>query len=65
MTSSHDRGLIFLMSASWMFALQKVLCADASERASWVNDIRAAITFEVERKMKLEAARLAVITKAF
>eukprot|EP00977_Amphora_coffeiformis_P013095 scaffold3361_cov166-Amphora_coffeaeformis.AAC.6 len=43
----------------------QVICADANERQSWVSDIRSAITFEVERKMKLEAARLAVITKAF
>lgn len=41
----------------------QVMCADASERRSWVSDIRTAITVEVERKMKLEAARLAVITK--
>ena len=43
----------------------QVLCSDADERKSWVDDIRMAIAFEVERKMKLEAARLAVITKAF
>ena len=43
----------------------QVLCSDGIERKSWVDDIRTAITDEVERKMKLEAARLAVITKAF
>ena len=43
----------------------QVLCCDCLERKSWVDDIRTAITYEVERKMKLEAARLAVITKAF
>jgi PH domain/Sec7 domain len=43
----------------------QVVCRDAEERKSWVKDIREAILMEVERKMMLEAARLAVhISKA-
>lgn len=43
----------------------QVVCVDTTERKGWVDDIRAAITVEVERKMKLEAARLAVLSNAF
>ncbi|KAL7563343.1 hypothetical protein ACA910_014187 [Epithemia clementina (nom. ined.)] len=41
-----------------------VLCNSTEEKKSWVADIRKAILNEVERKMKMEAARLAVHSKA-
>jgi hypothetical protein len=41
-----------------------VFCSSIEEKKSWVSDIRAAILNEVDRTMKMEAARLAVHTKA-
>jgi len=40
-----------------------VMCSSAEERNSWVEDIKAAIAMELDRKMKVEAARLAVYTR--
>ena len=42
-----------------------VLCCNPDERKGWVEDIRKAISSEVERKMNIEAARLAIITNDF
>jgi hypothetical protein len=36
-----------------------VLCASKEERASWVNAIRTAVDQELERKVAIEAARMA------
>jgi hypothetical protein len=36
-----------------------VLCSSAKERKSWVKDIKGAVQLEMDRKMKIEAARLA------
>jgi hypothetical protein len=36
-----------------------VLCPSAMERKSWVRDIKAAVQLEMDRKVKMEAARIA------
>jgi hypothetical protein len=38
----------------------QVLCPSVEARKSWVDDIRATIIVELERKMKVESARLSV-----
>lgn len=40
----------------------QVVCPSAEARRSWVNDIRASILVEMERKMTLEATRMSVAT---
>jgi PH domain len=38
----------------------QVICSTHEERKAWVDDIRTAITNEMDRKMKVEAARLSI-----
>jgi len=40
-----------------------VVCPSPKDRKSWVKDIKAAVTLEMDRKMKVEAARMAVYTR--
>lgn len=40
-----------------------VLCQGSDERKSWVADLKGAVTLEMDRKMKVEAARMAVYTR--
>lgn len=40
-----------------------VLCSSAKDRKSWVKDIKAAVQLEMDRMMKMEAARLAANQK--
>lgn len=40
----------------------QVLCSDGNEKKIWVTDIREAVRLEVERKSKIEAARLSFFT---
>lgn len=41
-----------------------IFCQSSEEKQTWVSAIREAVTTETDRAMKLEAARLAVHTKA-
>ena len=39
-----------------------VFCSSSEERLAWVSDIRAAINREIQRKVEMEAARMAATT---
>lgn len=40
-----------------------VICKSADERKSWVVDVKSAMNVEMERKMKVEALRMALYTR--
>lgn len=58
--SQKNRKLVFEISHPRKSFF--VICSSAKERKSWVQQIKVAITLEMDRKMKVEAARMAAYT---